>query len=147
DRHIWAERYTRKARDMLDAQSEIVRAIADAIKAELTPNEKTHLAAARPIDPEAQSNYFLGHFYFSKGTEEGLRDAIRQFEQAIAKEPNFALAYAGIADCYSTLSSQHSPPRQAMPEAEKAARKALEIDPQLAEAHAALGYIDIFYHW
>jgi TolB-like protein/Tfp pilus assembly protein PilF len=147
DRHVWAERYTHEARDMLDAQNEIVRAITDAIKAELTPTEKTRLNKARPIDPEAQSHYFLGRFYFSKGTEEGLRKGITEFEQAIAKEPNFASAYAGVADCYSTLSSQYLPPRQAMPEAEKAARKALEIDPELAEAHAALGYLNLFYHW
>ena len=147
DRHIWAERYTEKARDMLDAQNEIVRAITDAIQAELTPTEKTRLSKARPIDPEAQSHYFLGRFYFSKGTEEGLRKGITEFEQAIAKEPNFASAYAGVADCYSNLSSQYMPPRQAMPEAEKAARKALEIDPELAEAHAALGYLNLFYHW
>jgi TolB-like protein/class 3 adenylate cyclase/Flp pilus assembly protein TadD len=147
DRHIWAERYTRKARDMLDAQNEIVGAITEAVKAELTPTEKTRLTKARPIDPEAQSHYFLGRFYFSKGTEDGFREAIHHFEQAIAKEPNFASAYAGIADCYSTLSSQYIPPRQAMPEAENAARKALEIDPELAEAHAALGYINLFYHW
>jgi TolB-like protein/Tfp pilus assembly protein PilF len=147
DRHIWAERYARNARDMLDAQNDIVRAIADAIKAELTPGEKTRLTVARPIDPEAQSHYFLGQFYFSKGTEEGFREGTREFEQAIVKEPKFASAYAGIANCYSALSSQHLAPRQAMPEAEKAARKALEIDPELAEAHAALGYIDLFYHW
>lgn len=148
DQHLWAGRYTRKTRDLLDAQSEIVRAIADAVKIELTPKEATKLATERPIDPEAQSHYFLGRFHFGQGTEGGFRAAISEYEQAIAREPNFAAAYAGIASCYSSLSSSvYMPPREAMPLAEKAARKAIELDPELAEAHAAIGFIDLFYHW
>ena len=148
DEHLWAGRYTRKTRDLLDAQSEIVRAIADAVKIEITPKETKRLASQRPIDPEAQSRYFLGRFHFGQGTEAGFHAAISQYEQAIAKEPNFAAAYAGIASCYSSLSSSvHMPPREAMPLAEKAARKAIELDPELAEAHAAIGFIDLFYHW
>jgi tetratricopeptide (TPR) repeat protein len=90
---------------------------------------------------------FLGRFHFGQGTEAGFRTAISEFEQAIAKEPNFAAAYAGIASCYSVLASVYMPPRRAMPLAEKAARKAIELDPEVAEAHAAIGFIDLFYHW
>ena len=147
DRHLWAERYTRKAQDMLDAQNEIVLAITEAIKVQLTPGEKIRFSTARPVDPEAQSHYFLGRFHFGQGTEEGLHQSINEYEQAIRKDPNFASAYAGIASSYSALSSAYMAPRQAMPEAEKAARKALDIDPNLAEAHAAIGYVDLFYHW
>jgi TolB-like protein/Tfp pilus assembly protein PilF len=148
DQHLWAGRYTRKTRDLLDAQSEIVRAIADAVKIEITPKETTRLATQRPIDPEAQSHYFLGRYHYGEGTEAGFRTAISEYERAIAKEPNFAAAYAGIASCYSSLSSSvYVPPREAMPLAEKAARRAIELDPELAEAHAAIGFIDLFYHW
>jgi TolB-like protein/class 3 adenylate cyclase/Tfp pilus assembly protein PilF len=147
DQHLWAGRYTRKTRDLLDAQSEIVRAIADAVKIELTPKEATRLATERTIDPEAQSHYFLGRFHFGQGTEAGFRTAISEYEQAIAKEPSFAAAYAGIATSYSALASLYMPPRTAMPLAEEAARKAIELDPELAEAHAAIGFIDLFYHW
>ncbi len=148
EQHLWAARYTRKTRDLLDAQSEIVRAIADAVKIELTPKETTRLATERTIDPEAQSHYFLARFHFGQGTQDGFRAAISEYEQAIAKEPNFAAAYAGIASCYSALSSSfYMPPREAMPLAEKAARKAIELDPDVAEAYAAIGFIDLFYHW
>jgi tetratricopeptide (TPR) repeat protein len=131
----------------MDTQSEIVRAIADAVKIELTPKEATRLPTERTIDPEAQSHYFLGRFHFGQGTEAGFSTAISEYEQAIAKEPNFAAAYAGIASCYSALSSIYMPPREAMPLAEKAARKAIELDPDVAETHAAIGFIDPFYHW
>jgi TolB-like protein/Tfp pilus assembly protein PilF len=147
DRHLWAERYTRDTRDLMNAQNEIVLAITEAIKIELTQQERARFERARPIDPEAQSHYFLGRFQFGKGTEEGFRQAILEFEEAIRKEPKFALAYAGIAGTYSLLSSFYMPPREAMPKAEEAARKALAIDPDLAEAHSALGYVEIFYHW
>ena len=147
DQHLWAGRYTRKTRDLLDAQSEIVRAIADAVKIELTPKEATRLATERTIDPELQSHYFLGRFHFGQGTEAGFRTAISEYERAIAKEPTFAAAYAGIASCYSALASVYIPPREAMPLAERAARKAIELDPELAEAHAAIGFIDLLYHW
>ena len=147
DQHLWADRYTRKTRDLLDAQSEIVRAIANAVKIELTPKEATRLATQRTIDPDAQSHYFLGRFHFGQGTEAGFRMAISEYEQAIAKEPGFAGAYAGIASCYSALASAYMLPREAMPLAEQAARKAIGLDPELAEAHAAIGFINLFYHW
>jgi TolB-like protein/Tfp pilus assembly protein PilF len=147
DQHLWANRYTRNARDVLEVQNDIVLAIANEIKVQLTPEEKTRFVAARPVDPEAQSHYFLGRFHFGMGTEAGLRQAISEYEQAIQKDPNFAAAYAGMASSYSTLSSWYIPPREAMPKAEEAARKALSLDPDLAEAHSSIGYVDLFYHW
>ena len=147
DQNLWAARYTRKTRDLLDVQSEIVRAIADAVKIQLTPKEATRLAAERPVDPQAHSHYFLGRYYFGQGTETGLRSAIDEFEQAIANQPNFAAAYAGLASSYSLLSSYYTPPRETMPLADKAAHKAIELDPDNAEGHAAIGYIELFYHW
>jgi TolB-like protein/class 3 adenylate cyclase/Flp pilus assembly protein TadD len=147
EEHLWADRYTRNARDVLQAQSEIVLAISEAIKLELSPEEKSRLATSRPVDPEAQSHYFLGRSYFGKGTDAGLRDAVNEYAQAIGKDPNFAAAYAAMASSYAALSSFSLPPREAMPKAEAAARKALSIDPDLAEAHSAIGYVDLFYHW
>ena len=147
DQHLWAERYTRNTRDLMSAQNEIVLAITEAIKVKLTQQERTRFERARPVDPEAQSHYFLGRFQLGKGTEAGLRQAILEFEESTRKEPQFAPAYAGIADAYSLLSSFYMPPREAMPKAEEAARKALAIDPDLAEAHSAIGYVQIFYHW
>jgi len=147
DQHLWAERYTRNAREMLDAQNDIVLAIAKAVKLQLTPEEKTRFATSRPVDPEAQSHYFLGRFHFGMGTEAGLREAIAEYEEAIRKDPNFAAAYAAMASSYSALSSFYMAPREAMPKAEAAARKALSIDAGLAEAHSAIGYVDLFYHW
>ncbi len=147
DQHLWAERYTRNARDMMNAQNEIVLAITEAIKIKLTPREKTRFAKARLVDPEAQLHYFLGRFQFGQGTEASFRQAILEFEEATRKDSRFAPAYAGIADSYGSLSSLYMPPREAMPKAEEAARKALSIDPELAEAHSALGYVQLFYHW
>jgi TolB-like protein/Tfp pilus assembly protein PilF len=147
DEHVWTARYTRNARNMLDMQNEIVLAITGAIRVQLTPQEKTRFATARPVDPEAQSHYFLGRFYFGMGTEADLYQAINEYEQAIRKDPNFAAAYEGIASSYSVLSSFYLAPREAMPKAEAAARKALSIDANLAEAHSAIGYVDLFYHW
>jgi adenylate cyclase len=147
DTHLWSARYTNDARDMLSAQNQIVLAITEKVKGKLTPQKKTRLTSSRPVNPEAQKHYFLGQYQFGQGTESGFRHAIGEYEQAIQQDAHFAPAYAGIADAYTLLSSYFMPPREAMPKAETAARKALEIDPNLAEAHAALGYIDFFYHW
>jgi len=147
DKNLWAERYTRNTRDMLNTQNEIVLAIMEAIKVQLTPEEKSRFARGRSVNPEAQSHYFLGRFQFGQGTEASLRQAIREFKDAIGKDGGLAPAYAGIADCYSSLSSFYMAPREAMPKAEEAAREALRLDPELAEAHSALGYVQLFFHW
>ena len=147
NQQLWGERYTRNVRDLLAMQNEIVLAITNAVKVRLTSQEKTRLATARQINPEAQSHYFLGRFHFGLGTEAELHLAIGEYEQAVQKDPAFAAAHAGIASSYSALSSFYMAPREAMPRAEAAARKALSIDPDLAEAHSAIGYIDLFYHW
>jgi class 3 adenylate cyclase/TolB-like protein/Tfp pilus assembly protein PilF len=146
--HIWADRYTQHVSDMARAENEIVLAITDKIKVQLRPEEKTRLAVSRPVPPQAQKSYFWGRFHFSQGTEAGYRQAIRDYEQAIQLDRGFAPAYAGLADVYTAMSSTfYMAPREAMPKAETAARAALDLDPDLAEAHSALGYIQTFYHW
>jgi TolB-like protein/DNA-binding winged helix-turn-helix (wHTH) protein/Tfp pilus assembly protein PilF len=148
DRHLLAKSYERGLRDVLELQREIARAIADEIKAKLTPPEKVHLASARSIDSEAYQDYLKGHYLLS--TEGNKRTGIAYFERAIQKDPNYALAYAGLAESYITLGEPGSgdmPPKEALPQAKAAATKALAIDDSLGEAHSALAHVIELYDW
>jgi TolB-like protein/Tfp pilus assembly protein PilF len=140
DAHLWPEIYDRKLTDIFAVESEIAKTIADALKAKLTGSE-AHAIAQRPTaNPEAHEFYLKGRYFWNKRTGADLTRAIEQFNAAIAKDPNYALAYAGLADAY-VLEPAYSmaPSAQAMPPAKAAARKALELDPALGEAHASLG--------
>ena len=131
DQHLWAESYERNLRDVLSLQSEVAQAIASAIQVTLTPQDQARLASVRTVDPEAHQLYLKGRHYWNKRTETNLKKGIEYFHQAIDLDPNHALAYAGIADCYSLLGWDlfgAMPPREALPIAKAAARKALEID-------------------
>ncbi len=145
DRHLWAESYQRDLRDVLSMQSEVARAIAGEIAAKLTPQEQKRLAAARPVDPEAHELYLKGRYELNKQTEASLRKAIEDFRKAIEKDPGFAPAYAGLADSYSFLRSTYAAPKDVMPQAREAARRALELDDTLAEAHLSMGLTLFFY--
>jgi serine/threonine protein kinase/Tfp pilus assembly protein PilF len=148
DRHLWAESYEEDQRDILSLQSEVARAIAHEIETKLTPQEQARLASTRPVNPEAHEAYVKGRYYWNKRTREGLKKSIEYFEEAIAKDPTYALAYAGLADSY-TLFSRYGiqSTRKAFSNARAAALKALQIDDQLAEAHATLGEIKATYDW
>jgi TolB-like protein/Flp pilus assembly protein TadD len=145
DRHLWAESYQRDLRDVLSMQSEVALAIAGEIAAKLTPQEEKRLAAARPVTPEAHELYLKGRYELNKQTEASLRKAIEDFRKAIEKDPGFAPAYAGLADSYSFLRSTYAAPKDVMPQAREAARKALELDDTLAEAHVSMGLTLFFY--
>src|SRR6266542_848296 len=145
DRHLWAESYQRDLRDVLSMQSEVARAIAGEIAAKLTPQEEKRLAAARPVTPEAHELYLKGRYELNKQTEASLRKAIDDFGKAIEKDPGFAPAYAGFADSYSFLRSTYAAPKDVMPQAREAARRALELDDTLAEAHVSMGLTLFFY--
>ncbi|HEY3204735.1 MAG TPA: protein kinase [Thermoanaerobaculia bacterium] len=147
DRHLWAESYERGMRDVLTLQSEIARAIAGEIRIKITPQERTRLAGSRPLDPEAHDLYLKGRYHWNKKTAEGFQKAREYFEGAIAKEPTYAAAYAGLADTYSGLGYYVLAPREAMPKARAAALKALELDDTLAEAHASLGNVRHNFDW
>jgi serine/threonine protein kinase/Flp pilus assembly protein TadD len=150
DQHLWAESYERDLRDVLSLQGEVARAIANDIQVKLTPQEQARLVSARSVDPEAYQLYLKGRFYWSKRTEAGLKNGIEYFHQAIDLDPNYALAYAGIADCYSLLGWDlfgPLPPREALPIAKAAARKALETDDSLAEAHNSLAWTKLAFDW
>jgi TolB-like protein/DNA-binding winged helix-turn-helix (wHTH) protein/Tfp pilus assembly protein PilF len=149
DRHLWAKSYERGLRDVLVLQREVAQAITDEIKAKLTPPEKARLASARSINSEAYENYLRGRFLLSTQGDVEARRGMAYFQQAIQKDPNYALAYAGLAESYITLSQPWNgdlSPQEALPQAEAAARKALEIDDSLGEAQLALARVSL-YHW
>src|ERR1043165_8732310 len=137
--HLWAEVYDRKLTDIFAVESEIAKTIADTLQAKLTGSEQ-HAIAARPTEnTEAHQLYLKGRFFWNKRTANALKKSIDYFEQAIAADPNYALAYAGIADAYVWLPGYTAgTPQDCYPKAKAAATKALQLDDTLAEAHTTL---------
>ena len=143
--HLWADTYDRKFTDIFAVESEIAKNVADALQAKLTGSEKSSIAKAPTADPEAYELYLKGRFFWNKRSGADLRKAIEYFNQAIAKDPNYALAYAGLADSYLLLPNYGSASTQeSVPPARAALKKALELDDSLAEAHASSGLLDTF---
>jgi TolB-like protein len=101
DRHLWAEDYQREMRGILALQSSVARAIAAEVKAKLTPGERARLQQARSVDPDAYEAYLRGRYYLDKRTEEGFKKALEYFQNAVQKDPDSALPYAGLADTYN----------------------------------------------
>jgi len=148
DRHLWAESYERDLRDVLSLQGEVARAIADEVRVKLTPDVQARLARAHPVDPEAYEAYLRGRYFWNKRTEDGYKKAIAYFEQALENDPGYAVAWAGLADCYNLLANyDFLTPKEGFPKAKAAATKALELDETLAEGHASLGYVKDNYEW
>jgi len=148
ERHLWTDSYTRSVSNVLSLHSEVARAIAKEIGLALTPAEETRLASVRAINPEAYEAYLKGRYYWNKRTEEGLKTGLKYFEQAIEKDPGYALAYAGLADSYVVLVDwSFFPPKEAHPKARAAAMRALEIESTLAEARTALAWVRYKYDW
>jgi len=146
--HLWSERYDREMEDVFAVQDEISLAIADKLKVKLLRGEKTKLITHHTDDLEAYNLYLRGRYLWNKRTEGGIKKAIEHFKQAIKKDPSYALAYTGLADSYSTLTSYISIlPKEVFPKGRDAALKALEIDDTLAEAHASLALIRRDYEW
>src|SRR5881227_3530003 len=143
DAHVWAETYDRKLTDIFAVESEIAKAIAETLQAKLTGAEKSSIAKAPTANPEAYELYLKGRFFWNKRTGDDLRKAIEYFDQAIAKDPNYALAYVGLADSYLLLPNYGGAPTADMvPPARAAVTKALELDDSLAEAYASRGLLD-----
>jgi TolB-like protein/DNA-binding winged helix-turn-helix (wHTH) protein/Tfp pilus assembly protein PilF len=138
--HLWAESYDRELKDLLDVQNDLARAIAEQVQANLTPEQQLELSKKHTVNPEAYDLYLKGRFYWNERTPGAVQESIAYFQQATATDPNFALAYAGVADAYnfSNIIGLYSP-RESFPQARTAAMRAIELDPSLAEAHAALG--------
>ena len=147
DRHLWAESYERDLRDVLSLQSELARAITSEIQIKVTPQEKSRLSSARTVNPEAYQLYLKGRYYAGRATKEGLEKGVQYFNQAIAADPSYALAYDGLADDYWLADEWTLSPRDAIPKAKEAAKKALELDDTLAEAHASLAVVNALYDW
>ncbi len=145
---IWSYQYNGKSADLLSMQQTIAREISEKLNLELNGNDKKVLAKRETQNSEAFRLYLKGRFFWNKRTGESLKRAIDFFEQAIEKDPTYALAYAGLADSYGLLSNYtDTPPKESMPKAKSAAQKALEIDKTLAEAHTSLGLVKKEYEW
>ena len=142
DAHLWAEIYDRKLTDIFATESDIAKTIAETLQAKLTGSEKTAMSKKPTANPEAYELYLKGRFFWNKRTGADLRKAIDYFNQAIAKDPNYALAYSGLADSYLLLPPYGAAaPKDSIPQAKAAVKKALELDDTLAEAHASSGRI------
>ena len=146
----WANSYERDSGDALALESEVAEAIATEVQVSMTARDRERLRQSRPAPPEALDAYLKGRYFWNRRTEDGLRRAVQYFQQAIAADPTYAVAYTGLADSYSLLGSIElgaMPPRMAMPLAKAAAQKALELDPDLAEGHNSLAYVKLSYDW
>jgi TolB-like protein/tetratricopeptide (TPR) repeat protein len=142
DAHLWADTYDRKLTDIFAVESEIAKTIAETLQAKLTGSEKASIAKTPTVNPDAYELYLKGRFFWNKRTGDDLRKSIEYLKQAVAKDPGYALAYAGLADSYGLLRfyGGASPAESVVPAA-AAAEKALELDDSLAEPHASLGLI------
>jgi TolB-like protein/Tfp pilus assembly protein PilF len=139
DEHLWAETYDRKLTDTFAVESEISKTIAEKLQAKLTGGAEKVLASRPTENPEAHQLYLKGRYFWNRRTAENLRKAGEYFQQAIALDPTYALAYAGLADVYALLPIYAATaPRDEIPKALVAARKAVELDDTLAEAHNSL---------
>ena len=144
--HIWGQQYDRKLTDMMALRDDIAKEMTTALRMRLTGDDEKRMAKSYTASPEAYQLYLQGRFWWNKRSEEGYNKGIEYFEQAIQKDPNYALAYAGLADCYATLgTSAVRPPREVLPKAKEAAQKALELDNTLVEARPSQALIKASY--
>ena len=144
--YLWAESYERPLGDILALQSDVGRAIANQIPIKLAPLEQARLARKRQISPEAHEAYLRGRYFWNQRTKQALEKSLRYFEKAVEKDPDFALGYTGLADYYSVLASTaySFSPMEAFSKGAVSARKALQIDETLAEAHTSLAQSNFY---
>jgi TolB-like protein/Tfp pilus assembly protein PilF len=148
DRHLWAQSYDRDLTDVFAIQGDIAQQVAEALKVQLLSNQKRSIEKSMTNSPDAYTLYLKGRFYWNERSEDGVKKAVKYFEEAIKIDPRFALAHSGLADCYNVLADYTwMPPAQAHPLAKDHAVMALEIDDSLAEAHASLGLTLMSHFW
>ena len=148
NRLLWGQQYNHKISDTLSVQQEISRNISEKLRLNLSGAEESLLARRQTESGEAYQEYLKGQFWLNKRNEEGFRRAIEFFNHAVENDPSYALAYAGLADCYALLGTYALlEPKEGFPKAKAAAMKALSLDQQLAEAHTSLANILTSYDW
>jgi TolB-like protein/DNA-binding winged helix-turn-helix (wHTH) protein/Tfp pilus assembly protein PilF len=148
DQHIWAGEYEREYRSLLALQEEVAGNIAGRILAGLAPPQRTGLAQARTVDPEAYEDYLKGRYYFNQRTVNALNRSIEYFQQAIGKDPSYALAYSGLADTYALLGFRgRLPSKDVLARAKTDALKAIELDNSLADPHVSLAFLAETHEW
>jgi len=148
DEHIWAGEYEREYRGVLALQEEVAGNIAGRIQASLVPLERTGSAPTRTVDPEAYEDYLKGRYYFNQRTVNALNKSVEYFQQAIGKDPSYALAYSGLADAYALLGFRgRLPSKDALARAKTAALKAIELDDSLADPHVSLAFLAETHEW
>jgi eukaryotic-like serine/threonine-protein kinase len=146
DTRIWGDQYNRKLADIQAMQKDIGREITDRLRLKLTGEENKSLARRQTKDSEAYQDYLKGRYYWNKRSAAGLKTAVEYYDKAIARDPTFALAHVGLAECYAVLGVYAEVrPRECFPKARVAALKALEIDETLGEAHAVLAQVRTWY--
>ncbi len=145
---IWGEVYDRPMADLLEVQDEIAREICDRLRFKISGAERRRVAKAPTRNAQAYQAYLKGRYFWNKWTTEGVKSALELYERAIEIDPAYALAWGGIADAYGIMGSMKiTAPDEAFPKARAAARRALEIDPRLADAHASLAYVHWLHDW
>lgn len=148
DRHLWAENYERQASDLFTLQSELAHAVAREVAFRLSPEEEAAFASSHTVNPDAWDSYVKGRYYFSQRMRAGFQQCYQYFQQAVAQDPAFAQAYAGLAECtWQAGNFGLIPMEDAKVKAKAAALKAIELDSNSSEAHAALGYILLNGDW
>jgi TolB-like protein/DNA-binding winged helix-turn-helix (wHTH) protein/Tfp pilus assembly protein PilF len=143
---LWGKQYNRKLADTLAVQEDIAREVTDKLRLRLASVDEKRLTAHGTENAEAYQLYLKGRYHWNKRTPDGIQKAIASFQQAIEKDPSYALAYAGLADCYH-VPANPLPPRDKMPLAKAAAMKALQLDDTLVEAHTSLARVLFVYDW
>jgi TolB-like protein/DNA-binding winged helix-turn-helix (wHTH) protein len=150
DQHIWAASYERDLRDLVTLEDGVSRSIAGQIRKQIAPRAPQQLASSAAVSPQAREDYLKGRYYWNRRSEAGYLKAIEYFQAAAGEDPQYAQAYAGLADSYALLGSIPTPkvPRAtAMPKAKETALIALNLDDSLADAHTSLAFVEMHYEW
>jgi adenylate cyclase len=149
DRHLWAKSFERNSRNVLALQDELASAIAREINVQLTPSEQARLTSAPSVNPGAHDAYLKGRYFFSRPSDENLKKALAQFNEAVKLDPTFAPAYSGLSDAYLWAGFNEGvlTASEAMPKAKATAEKAIQLDKTSAEAHTSLAVFRLFYQF